>query len=112
MTAATWTNIVLGFLAAGIPVAAFLYAGRANRIQARAEEAKAEIEAKGVDAEAYIRARELYEGVIGSLREQVDRLESEVKRLSTSNHNLEKEVTGLQLSNAALRAEIETIRGR
>ena len=110
MSAQEVTNILLGLLAVALPSATFLYASRANRVQARAEATKAAIEEKGVDALAYERAAKLWQGLIDSLRIQVDRLEE-------SNRRLEDEVSTLRESNSgmvgeviSLRAEVATLR--
>lgn len=97
------TNILLGLLAVGLPAATFLYASRANRIQASAEAAKAAIEEKGVDARAFDQAAKLYQDLIDSLRIQLDRVEASNRRLEESNTRLEGEVFTLRMEIAELK---------
>lgn len=99
MSAQTWTNILLGLLAASIPLAALIRSWRANKTQARLDMAKVELERDGTLAVASELASKLYAGIIGELR-------TEITRLKAGNQELEQEVTQLRASNSELRAEV------
>jgi chromosome segregation ATPase len=115
---------VIGILAATIAYATFRLSARANKSQADASKAV-------VDAQAYERAKVLYESMIKTvkdeadhLRVQVGRLESTVDDLQTANtalthtiaeaqgevSKLRREVRSLQTSNRALTAEVAELK--
>lgn len=112
MSTSLAVEILLGLLTAAIATAAFFAATRANRAQAQAAET-------AVDAEAYKRAKEIYESAIGSLKDQtrdlhdqVVNLQTEVSRLRTQSADLQTEVTQLRSSNRDLRAQVSILEGR
>jgi uncharacterized protein with FMN-binding domain len=88
VSSAVVVEILLGLLTAVVAVAAYLSASRANR-----EQAKAAIVA--VDAGAYTRAREIYEGALGTLRVEVEGMRMEIVRLRESNELLREEIVTL-----------------
>jgi archaellum component FlaC len=97
-------QILLGVLAAAVGVTGYLLAARTGRVQA-------ESSGKAVDAEAYARARAIYEGAIGTLEQRIksqgDQIalqQDELNRLRATNKALETEA-------AELRAELATWRG-
>ena len=81
-------EILLGVLSVAIAFGSYIGASRVNRAQA--ETATTEI-----DAQAYQRAREIYESAIDALEEHVNRLKVQMVALG-------EEVTKLQASNAEL----------
>jgi chromosome segregation ATPase len=89
MTTALAVEILLGLMAAGMTAAAFFAATRANRAQSQAVQTS-------VDADAYKRAREIYEGALGTLRTEVESMRLEVTRLRESNDRLREEIAGLR----------------
>jgi predicted RNase H-like nuclease (RuvC/YqgF family) len=91
-------EILLGLLTVAVTVAAFLSAKRANEEQSKSERI-------AVDAAAYQRAKEIYEGALDALHTEVNGLRTEVSRLRNSNNRLQDEV-------ATLHQEIALLRGR
>jgi chromosome segregation ATPase len=89
MTASLVVEILLGLMAAGVTSAAFFAATRANRAQSQSTQVS-------VDAAAYTRAKEIYEGALGTLRTEVESMRLEVTRLRESNDRLREEIAGLR----------------
>jgi predicted nucleic acid-binding Zn-ribbon protein len=109
VTASLIVEILLGMLTVGVALAAYLAATRANRAQAQAA-------TTAVDAAAYQRAKDIYEGAIDSLKDQtrdlhdqVVNLQTEVSRLRTQSADLQTEVTQLRSSNTDLRRQISIL---
>jgi peptidoglycan hydrolase CwlO-like protein len=112
VTTSLVVEILLGLLTAAIAAAAFFAATRANRAQAQAASV-------AVDAEAYGRAKAIYEGAIEALRsqtadlhEQVGALSTEVDRLRTANNDLSGEVDRLRSANSELKRKITVLERR
>lgn len=110
MNAGTFVDIILGILPVAVGIVAYINSQKAIRSQ----EGRAEAE---VDAQAYDRARQIYESAIDAMSEQSDRmrkqeekqlelLSSEVQKLQESNGRLRAEITELQLANADLRTRV------
>lgn len=106
MTGQLITEVLLALLTAAIAAAALFFGIRANQAQAKAA-------TTAVDAAAYERAREIYEGALGALKsqtsdlhEQVVSLQSEVSRLRVQSADLTSEVTRLREANTDLRAQV------
>ena len=104
-------SLAIGVVTAIIAVAAFWLSARAARAQHAAV-------AKGVDAAAYDRARELYESAIDNLQEETRRLEAQVASLRAEVaqvHDqaglLQAEIRKLRSSNDALRRELVALKG-
>jgi predicted nucleic acid-binding Zn-ribbon protein len=97
MSAGLLIEILLGLLAFGVSAAAFFSATRANRSQSDSARA-------AVDAGAYQRAKEIYEGAIETLRSQTAQLHGEVV-------SLQGEVTRLRLQGTELAGEVTRLRG-
>jgi predicted nucleic acid-binding Zn-ribbon protein len=102
-------EILLAILALGVSAAAFFAATRANRTQSEAAQ-------KAVDAGAYQRAKEIYEGAIDTLKGQtaqlhaeVISLQGEVTRLRLQGTELSGEVGSLRRVNDDLRAQIASL---
>jgi predicted nucleic acid-binding Zn-ribbon protein len=91
-----------------IPGGALLIAYMAFRQSSRAEVHKA----MAVDAGAYSRAKDIYEGVIKTLAETNESLQSEIGSLHTEIGKLRGEIVQLRHSNAALSAEVAELRTR
>jgi predicted nucleic acid-binding Zn-ribbon protein len=103
-------EILLAFLALVVSGAAFFSSTRANRAQSEAAQT-------AVDAGAYQRAKEIYEGAIKTLEGQtaqlhheVISLQGEVTRLRMQGTDLAGEVTRLRGVNDELRGEIASLR--
>jgi chromosome segregation ATPase len=103
-------EILLALLALILPAAVFFAARGANRAQS-------ETAALAVDAAAYQRAKEIYEGAIdalksqtGDLHDQVVNLQSEVSRLRMQSADLSAEVTRLRSSNTDLREQVTILK--
>jgi hypothetical protein len=92
----SFVQILLGLLTAAVAATAFLSASRANREQSKASSA-------AVDAAAYTRAREIYEGALGTLRVEVDGMRQEIGRLRDSNATLRGEISELHQVISTLR---------
>lgn len=106
MSASLLVEILLALLALVLPAAVFFAARGANRAQS-------ETAALAVDAAAYQRAKDIYEGAIDALKDQtrdlhdqVVNLQTEVSRLRTQSADLQTEVTQLRSSNTDLRRQI------
>lgn len=97
MSTSLLVEILLALLTIGLSAAAFFAATRANRTQAAAAQT-------AVDAGAYQRAKEIYEGAIETLKGQTAQLHSEVV-------SLQGEVTRLRLQGTDLSAEVSRLRG-
>lgn len=97
MSAALASSVILGVLAAAMTLIAFVSASRANRSQANAA-------VVAVDAEAYTRAREIYEGAMGTLRVEVESMRGEIGRLRESNMDLQGQVKELTTEIDRLRS--------
>lgn len=110
MSTSLLVEILLALLTIGLSAAAFFAATRANRAQASAAQT-------AVDAGAYQRAKEIYEGAIETLKGQTAQLHSEVLtlqgeviRLRLQGTELSAEVTRLRGVNDELRGQIQTMR--
>jgi peptidoglycan hydrolase CwlO-like protein len=106
------TEVLLGLLTAVVAVAAYFSAQKANRLQARASTV-------AVDAEAYGRAKAIYEGALDALQsqtadlhEQVEALSDEVGRLRSANVELSDEVGRLRSANTDLKRKITALERR
>lgn len=98
-------EILLGVLALMIGVGSFVGASRAAKVQAIGVQ-------KSVEANAYQRATDIYEGAIAAMDGQLHRLradivalEHEVNKLRVSNVKLSTEVSELQEANIRLLAD-------
>lgn len=118
-----WITILLGVLTITLPMAAYFASTRATRLQVQATSADAEANREAgriaVDAQAYDRARVLYEAAINVLRNQIEdltervaSLSDEVHRLRAANEKLEKEVVRWRSSADNLSHELEMLRGK
>lgn len=74
MTATVTIEILLGVLTVIVGVGSFFAATHANRLQARSAQ-------MAVDAAAYSRAKEIYEGALLELRLEVESMRAEIIRL-------------------------------
>jgi cell division protein FtsB len=106
MTDSLIIEVLLGVLALMIGVGSFVGASRAAKIQAVGLKAS-------VEANAYQRATDIYEGAIKSmesqitrLRQEISALDGEINKLRASNVKLSGEVTDLQEANLRLLAEL------
>lgn len=93
MSSAVVIEILLGALASSIAVLSYISATKANREQAKV----ARLE---VDAEAYTRAKEIYESALAALRQEVIDMRAETLNVRQSNDSL-------RTSNDALRTEVQ-----
>ena len=89
MSDAHWIELLLALIAGIIGWASF-------RLSTRAVNAQSAAAAKAVDAKAYERAKDIYEGAIGQLREELTELRAEVERLRLANNELRTEVSKLR----------------
>jgi predicted nucleic acid-binding Zn-ribbon protein len=104
-------EILLSVLAVMIGIGSFVGASRANKAQA--DGAKS-----AIDANAYLRAKEIYEGAIDALqdqivalREQMVSLDTELTKLQQTNRNLILRVSELQDTNLELIKQIGELKG-
>lgn len=112
MNDSTIIEILLGVLAAAVGAGSYLGSGRAERIKAVGVQ-------QGIEADAYSRAKKIYEGAINSLEEQLSRLrtemvelQGEMAKLRRSNMELQGQVIELQATNQSLLREIHQLRGK
>lgn len=98
-------EILLGVLSLVVGVGSFLGATRANNVRA--------VTSADVDAEAYGRAKSIYEsaidaleGHVSRLQKQIDILGGEITKLQQSNLDLQRSNIDLQSSNAELRSQV------
>ena len=85
-------------LAIGIPsvtvaIASYAFSAKANRAAAEADRDK-------VDADAYIRAKELYESTIDELRQEIVRLKEDLR-------DVREQLAALRAANRALTERLE-----
>lgn len=110
MNGGIFVDILLAILPVAVGIVTYINSQKALRSQAQTAEAE-------VDAQAYERARAIYESAIAAqsaqldrMREQSDRqlalLNTEVNKLQESNATLRDEVFKLQSSNADLRTRV------
>lgn len=106
MDNATIVEILLGVLAAAVGWAGWASSSRANKTEAVGVPAD-------VEADAYQRARNIYEGAIQSLegqmirlRDEIQSLNGEVSRLRESNTALLEQVDDLKIHNRQLLVQI------
>lgn len=85
MDSAIVVEILLAVLTCVVGAVAFFASTRANKIQATAA-------ITAVDAEAYTRARQIYEGALGTLQGEVEDLRKEIVRLRQSNERMSMEL--------------------
>lgn len=104
-------EILLALIAAAIGVTSYLQAMRANREQVRMAAMQAKTASLAVDAEAYSRAKEIYEGALTTLRDELISTRREIRELRDSNSGLIVEIDNLRASNAGLVAEHARLRG-
>lgn len=107
----TIIEVLLGLIAATVGFVAYHGSNRAAKAQAMATEAD-------IDADAYVRAKEIYESAIHSLEDHVNRLreqttllDAEVNRLQRSNADLQRQVLEMQIVNARLENELRLLKG-
>lgn len=112
MSASLVVEVFLGLLTAAVAAAAFFSAQKANRAQAQASTI-------AVDAAAYSRAKQIYEGALDALQsqtadlhEQVEALSDEVGRLRSANIELSDEVGRLRSANTDLKRKITALERR
>lgn len=117
MSSTLVVEILLGLIAAVIGFSSFYQATRANREQARLALAQSTATTKAVDAEAYERAREIYEHALNTLRAELRSTGTELHELRDSNEKLSTalreartEISEVKNSNERLRGEITLLR--
>jgi predicted nucleic acid-binding Zn-ribbon protein len=104
VTSALFTEILLGLIAAAIGVSSYLQARRANDEQARMSAAQAAAVTVTVDAGAYARAKDIYEGALATLRDELRSTRLDMKDLRNSNDQLRAEISGLRDEIGRLRS--------
>jgi peptidoglycan hydrolase CwlO-like protein len=101
--AGTWTGVLIG----GVAVVVSFLAYRLSRRAAREEESAA---GKAVDAQAYDRARLLYESSITQMERETGRVQSQVTALRAEIQGLHEQADMQQTEIRNQRAEIRTLR--
>lgn len=110
MTSSVIIEILLALIAAAIGFVSYLQATRANREQTMLATAQAAADRGAVDAGAFARAKEIYEGALDTLRAELISTRSEIRDLRASNDSLLREASDMRISNERLRAEIALLR--
>lgn len=112
MNASIIVEVLLGLLTFAVAAAAYFAAQQANRSTAKASTV-------AVDAAAYGRAKQIYEGALDALQsqtadlhEQVEALSDEVGRLRSANIELSDEVGRLRNANTDLKRKITALERR
>jgi hypothetical protein len=77
-----WDTIVIGVVGFLVSSLAFISAQRALQAGKEAQSRHELVEERRVDADAYERARDIYDAAIGQLRRQNDDLEGQLARLN------------------------------
>lgn len=90
-------SILVGVLGVGVAWLSYQFSVRAHKEQARATQL-------GVDASAFVSAKDIYEGALEELRIQIAELRAETARLRESNLSLEASNRQLDDSNRQLKA--------
>lgn len=103
MTEPIIVEILLGLIVASVAFATFIMASRANKLQSKAVVVT-------VDAEAYTRARDIYEGVLNNLRSDIKDLRDSNKELKESNERMRLELIAVHESNNQMVDEIDQLR--
>lgn len=98
-----WIGAAIAFVSLAISGAVFYVATRASRSRDKSAE-------KAVDAQAYERAKEIYEAAITQLRQTSTEVEAERDRLRESNSLLHAEVGKLRTEVGKLRTEVNSLR--
>jgi phage shock protein A len=87
------STLAIGIPSVTVAVASYAFSAKANRAAAAANRDK-------VDADAYIRAKELYESTIAELRLEITRLKDDL-------HEMRGELNGLRAANRELTDRLE-----
>jgi chromosome segregation ATPase len=110
MSSSVVIEILLGLLTCIVGYFAYRGSNQVARAQANAAEAD-------VDAQAYERAKTIYESAIDALedhvrrlREQLEILDGELTKLQRSNAELKAQVYELQAANTRLEAELRSFK--
>ena len=96
-------TLAIGAVTAAIAVAAFWLSARAARAQSQAA-------GKAIDAGAYQRAREIYEGALDTLREELVACRAELATARSDLTTARGEIAGLRTDIAGLKTEIAELR--
>lgn len=86
------TTLVVGVPSAAAAVASYIFSIHAHREAAATSKNK-------VDADAYLRAKELYESAISELRLEIERLKTEL-------HDMREQITTLEVANEELQKRL------
>jgi peptidoglycan hydrolase CwlO-like protein len=110
MNSSVAIELLLGALTVVVGFVSYWSSTRAAKAQSLATQAD-------IDADAYNRAKDIYESAIEALkgnvetvREQARMLEAEVKKLRDSNKSLQEQVVELRVANARLEDELRHLR--
>lgn len=106
MSTSIIVEILLGIMTIALGIGGYFGASRANKAQE-------EIKQEDIDAQAYGRAKDIYESAIRALqdnitqlRQQMADLEAELVKLRRANGDLLTEVAKLRVSKAQIEAEL------
>jgi hypothetical protein len=91
-------EILLALLALAIGVGSFIGSNKAGKAQA-------EVAIVNIDAQAYERAKAIYESAINTLERRVTYLEGQVDHLTVENARVQLELENVRQENAALKRE-------
>lgn len=98
-------EILLGLLSAAMTWWAIQSSRSANREQTRTQEVQATAAIVAVDAAAYQRAKEIYEGALNTLHTELESTRAEIA-------SLRKSASDLQQSNIDLQGEVFKLRAQ
>ena len=96
-------TLAIGVVTAVVAGAAFYLTTRAARTQSQAA-------IRGVDAGAFDRARQIYEGALDTLREELVACRAELATARSDLTSARNEIAGLRTDIAALKTEIAALR--
>jgi chromosome segregation ATPase len=116
MTPAIMVQLLIGAVPIAVAFFAYQSATRANRITAEATERNAmrsaELERTKVDAEAYDRAKNIYEAALEQLRRQLERVQSQFDREQDIGDGLRNQVFTSQQRILTLERTVAELRNQ
>lgn len=105
MGADRFIEVFLGLLTLIVGYTSFVMATRTTRIQEKAS-------VRAVDAAAFDRAKQIYEGALDTLRGELVACRADLTTARSDLTTARSEIAGLRIDIAGLKAEIAKLRGR
>ncbi len=102
LSVADWITIMVGAAAVAVTVSIYFVAARVNRAQIRMQQG-------AVDANAYERAKIIYEGAISTLQHELNNLRAEMDRLRAANESMSTEMARVRALNQSIQDEVSRL---